>query len=71
MGAPGVPGGNLICISILLPCIGIPSDAIGIIMGVYSLVGMSQTMTNVTGDAIVTTIIASSEKAVDLDIYNA
>ena len=32
---------------------------------------MSQTMTNVTGDAIVTTIIASSEKAVDLDIYNA
>lgn len=71
MGAPGVPGGNLICISILLPCIGIPSDAIGIIMGVYSLVGMSQTMTNVTGDAVVTTIIASSEKAVDLDIYNA
>ena len=71
MGAPGVPGGNLICISILLPCIGIPSDAIGIIMGVYSLVGMSQAMTNVTGDAIVTTIIASSEKAVDLDIYNA
>ena len=71
MGAPGVPGGNLICISILLPCIGIPSDAIGIIMGVYSIVGMSQTMTNVTGDAIVTTIIASSEKAVDLDIYNA
>ncbi|MGN1405262.1 MAG: dicarboxylate/amino acid:cation symporter [Erysipelotrichaceae bacterium] len=71
MGAPGVPGGNLICISILLPCIGIPSEAISIIMGVYSLVGMSQAMTNVTGDAVVTTIIASSEKAIDLNVYNA
>ena len=71
MGAPGVPGGNLVCISILLPCIGIPSEAISIIMGVYSLIGMTQTMTNVTGDAVVTTIIAKSENAIDLNVYNA
>lgn len=71
MGAPGVPGGNLICISILLPCIGIPSEAISIIMGVYALIGMTQTMTNVTGDAVVTTIIAKSENAIDLNVFNA
>ena len=69
MGAPGVPGGNLVCISILLPIIGIPAEAISIIMGVYALVGMSQTVTNVTGDAVVTTIVAKWEKAMDLDVF--
>ena len=69
MGAPGVPGGNLVCISILLPTIGIPAEAVSIIMGIYSLVGMSQVMTNVTGDAVVTTIVAKWEKAIDLNKF--
>lgn len=65
MGSPGVPGGNLVCMSILLPTIGIPAEAISIIMGFYSLIGMSQVMTNVTGDAVVTTIVAKWENALD------
>lgn len=69
MGAPGVPGGNLVCISILLPTIGIPAEAVSIVMGIYSLVGMSQTMTNVTGDAVVTTIVAKWENAIDLEKF--
>ena len=69
MGSPGVPGGNLVCMSILLPTIGIPAEAISIVMGFYSLVGMSQVMTNVTGDAVVTTIVAKWEKAIDLERY--
>ncbi len=54
--APGVPGGCLVCISILLPQIGIPAEAISLIMGIYALVGMGQTCTNVTGDATVITL---------------
>lgn len=69
MGSPGVPGGNLVCMSILLPTIGIPAEAISIVMGFYSLIGMSQVMTNVTGDAVVTTIVAKWEKAIDLERY--
>ena len=69
MGSPGVPGRNLVCMSILLPTIGIPAEAISIVMGFYSLVGMSQVMTNVTGDAVVTTIVAKWEKAIDLERY--
>lgn len=69
MGSPGIPGGNLVCISILLPTIGIPAETISIIMGMYSLIGMSQTMTNVTGDAVVTTIVAKWEKAIDLEKF--
>ena len=69
VGAPGVPGGALVCISILLPQIGIPAEAISIIMGLYSIVGMMQTLVNVTGDAAVTLIIARSEQLIDLDVY--
>ena len=70
VGAPGVPGGALVCISILLPQIGIPAEAISIIMGLYSIVGMMQTCVNVTGDAAVTLTIAKSEKLVNLEVYN-
>lgn len=71
VGAPGVPGGCLVCISILLPQIGIPVEAISLIMGIYTLVGMGHTCTNVTGDAAVTTIVARSEGLVDLNKYNS
>ena len=70
IGAPGIPGGNLICISVLLPTIGIPAETVSLVMGIYSLVGMSQVMTNVTGDAVVTTIVAKQEKALDLKTFN-
>lgn len=71
VGAPGVPGGALVCISLLVPQIGIPAEAISIIMGLYSVVGMMQTCVNVTGDAAVTLITARSENLLDIETYNA
>ena len=71
VGAPGVPGGAMVCISILIPQIGIPAEAISIIMGLYSIVGMMQTCVNVTGDAVVTLIVGKSEKLLDLNVYNS
>lgn len=65
VGSPGVPGGNLVCIALLVPQIGVPAEAISLIMGLYPLVGMMQTCANVTGDAVVTTIVAKSEKLFD------
>ena len=70
VGAPGVPGGALVCISLLVPQIGIPAEAISLIMGLYSLVGMIQTCTNVTGDAAVTLIVARSEGMLDYEVFN-
>ena len=58
IGAPGITGGALIAISILLPTAGMPAEGIAIIVGVYPLISMMQTMTNSTGDAVVTTIVA-------------
>ena len=70
VGAPGVPGGALVCISLLVPQIGIPAESISLIMGLYPLVGMMQTCANVTGDAVATTIVARHENMLDLEKYN-
>ena len=69
MGSPGVPGGNLVCIALLVPQIGIPAESISLVMGLYPLVSMMQTCANVTGDAVVTTIVAKHEGLMDIEKY--
>ena len=71
VGAPGVPGAALICISLLLPQIGITPDAISIIMGLYAIVGMMTACINVTGDAVITMVVAKSEKMIDLETFRS
>lgn len=71
LGSPGVPGGNLVCIALLVPQIGIPAEAISLIMGLYPIMGMMQTCANVTGDAVVTTIVAKHEKLMDMEKYRS
>ncbi|MCR5747789.1 MAG: dicarboxylate/amino acid:cation symporter [Lachnospiraceae bacterium] len=71
VGSPGVPGGVLICITILISQIGIPAEATSLIMGLYPLVSMMQTCTNVTGDAVVSAIVAKKENKLDIAKYNA
>lgn len=67
MGAPAVPGGALICMAVLFPIIGVPAEAVSLFIGIYPIVSRSLTMTNVTGDAAVTVIVAKSEKMLQLD----
>ena len=69
MGSPGVPGGNLVCLTLLIPQIGIPAEAISLVMGLYPIIGMMQTMANVTGDAVVTTTVASLGGMIDKKKY--
>jgi len=71
VGAPGVPGSALICISLLLPQIGVPAEAISIVMGLYTLVGMMTACINVTGDGVITLIVAKKEKLLDLDVFRS
>lgn len=48
VAAPAVPGGILLCLTVLLPQVGIPIEGISMIIGLYFLVAMVQTMTNIT-----------------------
>ncbi len=69
MGCPGVPGAALVCLGIVLENIGVPMEAIGLIMGITPLVDMISTMNNVTGDMAVSTIVARSEGLLDKKIF--
>ncbi len=62
IGAPGIPGSGLICLSMLLAQIGVPTEAVGLVMGIDALVGMVRTMSNCTGDMAVTVLVDKWEK---------
>ena len=62
VAAPSVPGGILLCLTALLPQIGIPVSGVTIIIGLYFLVSMMQTMINVTSTAVCTYIVDRWEK---------
>jgi len=65
-----VPSVGLVMLTLVFNQIGLPVEAIGIIIGVDRLLDMTRTAVNVTGDALVTTIVAKSEGRMDLDVYN-
>ncbi len=69
MGAPGIPGSGLICLSVLLTQMHVPVEAIGLVMGIDSLVGMFRCMANCLGDVAMTAIVARSEGQMDMDVY--
>ncbi len=69
LGAPGVPGSSLVCQGVLLGAIGVPIEAIGLIMGVDSVLDMCRTVSNTTGDMAVTLIVAKLENLLDIRKY--
>lgn len=70
VGTAGVPGVGLIMLAMVLHQVGLPVEGIALIMGVDRLLDMMRTAVNVTGDAVVTTIVARSENNLDLDTFN-
>lgn len=71
MGAPGVPGVAALTIAMLLKQLGLPSEMAMLIIGITAIVDPICTMSNITGDAIVTTIVAKSEGLLDVEKFNS
>ena len=69
IGAPGIPGSGLVCLSVLLVQLGVPAEALSLIMGIDSLMGMFRTAVNSTGDVAVSLIVAKTEKLLDTKKY--
>jgi len=69
IGTAGVPGVGLIMLSMVFVQVGLPIEGIGLILGVDRLLDMVRTSVNVTGDAVVTCIVAKSEQEIDLEIF--
>jgi Na+/H+-dicarboxylate symporter len=70
IGTAGVPSVGLITLNMVFSSVGLPVDAIGIIMGIDHIIDMFRTAVNVTGDAICTIIVSFKNKSIDLDLFN-
>jgi len=70
IGTAGVPGVGLIMLSMVFAQVGLPIEGIGLILGVDRLMDMIRTAVNVSGDAVVSTIVAKSEGKFDLAVYS-
>ncbi|MBQ4838653.1 MULTISPECIES: dicarboxylate/amino acid:cation symporter [Pseudoalteromonas] len=70
VGTAGVPGVGLIMLAMVLNQVGLPVEGIAIIMGVDRLLDMTRTAVNVTGDCMVTCVVAKSEGELNHDVFN-
>lgn len=71
IGTAGVPGVGLVMLAMVFKQVGLPVEGIGLIIGVDRLLDMTRTAVNVTGDAIVSCIVAKSEGQFDSKIYHS
>ncbi|WP_418698473.1 dicarboxylate/amino acid:cation symporter [Bacteroides sp.] len=62
IGTPGIPGGSYVILAMVLTSVGIPAEGLALILGIDRPLDMLRTSVNVTGDAAVASIIASSTK---------
>lgn len=70
IGTAGVPGAGLIMLSMVFAQVGLPLEGIGLILGVDRLLDMLRTAVNVSGDAVVSLVVAKSEGKLDEAVYN-
>ena len=61
IGAAAVPGAGMVMLVIVLGAINVPTEGLALIFGVDRILDMMRTVVNVTGDATVATIVASTE----------
>ncbi len=70
IGTAGVPGVGLITLAMVLQQVGLPVEGIGLIIGVDRLLDMMRTVVNVSGDGMVTAVVADSEGLLDREMFN-
>ncbi len=70
IGSAGVPGAGLIMLSLVLTSVGLPLEGLAVIAGIDRILDMARTTVNVTGDLMVSVLIAKSEGELDVETYN-
>ncbi len=70
IGTAGVPGVGLIMLAMVLQQVNLPVEGIALIIGVDRLLDMMRTAVNVTGDCMVSCIVAKSEDELDLAVFH-
>lgn len=62
VGSAGVPGAGMVMLVIVLESVGIPTAGIALIVAPDRILDMIRTMVNLTGDASVAVVVASTEE---------
>lgn len=70
IGTAGVPGVGIVMLAMVLNQLGMPLDGIAIILAVDRIIDMMRTVVNITGDAVVTTIVAQRVGKLDRAVFN-
>ncbi|MDP3584523.1 MAG: dicarboxylate/amino acid:cation symporter [Thiobacillus sp.] len=70
VGTAAIPAVGLVTLTMVLGQVGLPVEGIALIIGVDRLLDMMRTVTNVTGDAAISCIVAKSENAFDQAVFD-
>ena len=71
VGNVGVPSASMVTLAMVFTQVGLPAEAIGIIIGVDYILSMIRTTLNVSGDAICTMVVAKSEGMFDKAVFDS
>ena len=70
IGTAAVPGAGIIMLIIVLQSVGLDPAGLALILAVDRPLDMLRTVVNITGDAVVATVVANSEDKVNLAVAN-
>ena len=67
IGTPGIPGGSIVMLMIVLDSVGIPIEGLALILGIDRPLDMLRTVVNVTGDMTVSCVVDEGNKTETAD----
>ena len=62
IGTPGIPGGSIVMLMIVLDSVGIPIEGLALILGIDRPLDMLRTVVNVTGDMTVSCVVDDTNR---------
>lgn len=71
IGTAGVPGTASIMSTVVLTSLGLPLEGIAMVIGIDAILDMIRTCVNVTGDMVVSLLVANSEGEFDRNAFNS
>jgi Na+/H+-dicarboxylate symporter len=60
IGAPGIPSAGMVTMIVVLEAVGLPTEAVGLLIAIDRLLDTVRTMANVEGDAVTAVIVTRS-----------
>lgn len=70
-GSPGMTGGGIVCLTVILTQLGVPLSAVTVIVSIDALMSQLRRMSNIVGDVAISLSVASMNDMLDKEKYYA